>query len=76
MGYDDAKELIRLLKILEYGGVKDAECYLAYDPEINEMSLYADIKTDSTLIDITDLKAFVRDKAGDDMDLKSVNLLS
>ena len=62
--------------ILEYDGVKYAECYLAYDPEINEMSLCADIKTDGVQIDIADLKEFVKDKAGDDMDLKRVSLLS
>ena len=61
--------------ILEYGGVKDAECYLAYDPEINEMSLYADIKTDSAQIDIAGLKEFVRDKAGDDVFLKNVEIV-
>ena len=40
------------------------------------MSLCADIKTDGVQIDIADLKEFVKDKAGDDMDLKRVSLLS
>ena len=61
--------------ILEYDGVKYVECYLAYDPEINEMSLYADIKTDSAQIDIAGLKEFVRDKAGDDVFLKNVEIV-
>ena len=39
------------------------------------MSLYADIKTDSAQIDIAGLKEFVRDKAGDDVFLKKVEIV-
>ena len=39
------------------------------------MSLYADIKTDSAQIDISGLKEFVRDKAGDDVFLKNVEIV-
>ena len=44
--------------LLKSGQVRKAECYMAYDTELNEMSLHADVCADKEL-DVEMLKEYV-----------------
>lgn len=59
--------------LLNYEGIGEARCYMAYDVEINEMALNAEIKAEKE-IDIDALKAFVKENAGDNQVPKYIHM--